>query len=104
MSFAAVMIGALRVNCHSGYIQNPSQTKAHMLIFVELACGYNFCKVLCVCASVLICPGHNFDMYAWISKLFGTVVLLEEGKCHLKHFWGGLTVKVTLEGQVIKWS
>ena len=32
------------------------------------------------------CPGHNLYIYAWISKLYGTVVL-EEEKCHLKHFF-----------------
>ena len=25
-----------------------------------------------------ICPGHNFYIYAWILKYFGTVVFLEE--------------------------
>ena len=33
------------------------------------------------------CPGHNLCIYAWISKLFCTVVVLEEEKCHLKHFY-----------------
>ena len=32
---------------------------------------------------------------AWISKQFGTVVALEEEKCHLKQFLGRLKVKVT---------
>ena len=32
---------------------------------------------------------------AQISKQFGTVVALEEEKCHLKHFLGRLKVKVT---------
>ena len=62
---------------------------------------YYFAKVyVCVCvrASVQICVGHNSYMYVWISKLFDTVVVLEEEKCHLKHFLGRLKVKVTLEG------
>ena len=53
----------------------------------------NFCSLCvnasvseCVRASVWICPGHNFYIYAWISVSFGSVVVLEKGKCHLKHF------------------
>ena len=62
----------------------------HILIFVEPACGkarhncYNFCLVYVL---VCICLGHNFYIYAWISKLFGTVVVLEEKKYSLKHFF-----------------
>ena len=52
----------------------------------------------CVHLSVRICPGHNSYIYECISKLFDTVVVLEEEKCHLKHFLGRLKVKVTLEG------
>ena len=51
-------------------------------------------------AFVRICPGHNSYFYAWISKLFDTVVVLEEEKCHLKHFLGSLNVKVTLESHI----
>ena len=53
-------------------------------------------------ASVGICPGQNSYMYAWISKLFDTVVLLGEEKCHLKHFLDRLKVKVTFEGHINK--
>ena len=65
------------------------------MIFVEPACGkarhscYNFAKVYVragVRASVRICPGHNSYIYVWISKLFDIVVVLEEEKCHMKHF------------------
>ena len=38
---------------------------------------------------------HNLYIYAWISKQFGTVVALEEEKCHLKTFFVRLKVKVT---------
>ena len=51
-------------------------------------------------ASVRICTGHNSHIYAWISNLFDIVVVLEEEKCHLKHFLGRLKVKVTLEGHI----
>ena len=60
-------------------------------IFVEPACGYarhscyNFSSVY-VRASIRICPDYNLYNNAWISKQFGTVVALEEEKCHLKHF------------------
>ena len=50
---------------------------------------YNFCSVYVrasVRPSVRICPDHNLYNNAWISKQFGTVVALEEEKCHLKHF------------------
>ena len=47
----------------------------------------------CICvhcaqvrAYIQICPGHNSHIYAWISKLFDTVVVLGKEKCHLKHF------------------
>ena len=62
------------------------------MIFVEPACSkakhrcYYFAKV-CVRPSVRICPGHNSYNYEWISKLFDTVVVLEEEKCHLKHLF-----------------
>ena len=52
-------------------------------------------------ASVRICPGHNSYIYAWISKLFDTVVVLEEEKCYMKTlFLGRLNIKVTLEGHI----
>ena len=54
----------------------------------------------CVRASFQICPGHNSFIYAWISKLFDTVVVLEEEKCHLQHCLGRLKVKVILEGHI----
>ena len=38
-------------------------------------------------ASIRICPDHNVYNNAWISKQFGSVVALEEEKCHLKHFF-----------------
>ena len=44
------------------------------------------CVRQCVRASVRICPDHNLYKNARISKHFGTVVALEEEKCHLKHF------------------
>ena len=45
-----------------------------------------FVRCMCVHVCIWICLGHNSYIYAWIYKLFGTVVVLEE-KCHLKHFY-----------------
>ena len=68
------------------------QVSTSKIIFVKLACGkgrhscYNFCLVY-VCACIQISPGPDFYIHAWISKKFGTVVVLAEEKCHLKHFF-----------------
>ena len=43
------------------------------------------CVQPCVHASDRICLDHNLYNNVWISKQFGTVVALEEEKCHLKH-------------------
>ena len=46
--------------------------------------------VRCMCVRPCVrpnCPDHNLYNNAWISKQFGTVVALEEEKCHLKHFY-----------------
>ena len=53
-----------------------------------------------MCASVWICLGHNSYIYTWISKLFDTVVVIEEEKSHLKHFIDRMKVKVTHEGHI----
>ena len=64
------------------------------------------CVCVCVCACMCLCihpdrQGHNSSFYTWISKLFDFVVVLEEEKRSLKHFFlGGLKVKVTLEGHM----
>ena len=58
------------------------------------------CVHVCVDPSIWICPGHNSYIYAWISKLFDTVIVLEEEKGHLIHFLSRLKVKVTLEGHI----
>ena len=49
-------------------------------IFVQCMCP-------CIRVSIQIYPDHNLYNNAWISKQFGTVVALEEEKCHLKHFF-----------------
>ena len=65
------------------------------LIFVEPTAGKRdiVVTILVRCirpwvhASDRICPDHNLYSNAWIPKQFGTVVALEEEKCHLKHFF-----------------
>ena len=62
-------------------------------IFVKPTCGkarhscYYFAKVhvhACMHPSGFVQAITPY-IYAWISKLFDTVVVLEEEKCHLKH-------------------
>ena len=81
------------------------QVLHRIMVFVTPACGkarlscYYFAKIYVHASSFV--RGHNSYIYAWISKLFDTVVVLEEEKCHLKHFFlGRLKVKVTLEGHI----
>ena len=52
----------------------------------DIIVTFLFGVCVCVRVSVRICPDHNLYNNAWISKQFGTVVALEEEKCHLKHF------------------
>ena len=73
---------------------DPLAVKRDITVTILLWC-------MCKYASVRICPGHNSYIYGWVSKLFDTVVVLEEEKCHLKLFFlGRLKVKVTLEGHI----
>ena len=50
--------------------------------------------------SIRICLGHNSYIYTWISKLFNTIFVLGDEKCHWKHILGRLKVNVTLEGHI----
>ena len=56
------------------------------------------CVHACMLAYVHL--GHNSYIYAWISKLFDTVIVLGEENGHLIHCLGRLKVKVTLEGHI----
>ena len=55
----------------------------------------------CMHPSVRIRAGHNSYIYGYISKLFDTVVVLEEEKCHLKFFSGRLKIKVTCRSHTL---
>ena len=83
------------------FLLSPLAVKRDIAVTVLLRCMcMRVCMHACLCMSILICLGHNSYIYAWISKLFNTIVVLGEEKCHLKHFLGTLKVKVTLEGHV----
>ena len=51
-----------------------------------------FIQFVCVCMriftsvrpSIQISLDDNFDIYAWISRLVGTIILSNKSKCHLK--------------------
>ena len=75
------------------FLLSPLEEKRHIAVTILLSC-------MCMRASIWICTGHNFYICGWISKLFDTVVVLEEEKCHVKHFLGRLKVKVTLKGHI----
>ena len=62
------------------FLSSPLAGKQDIVVTVFVRC-------MCVCASVRICPDHNLYNNAWISKQFGTVVALEEEKCHLQHLF-----------------
>ena len=81
-------------NC---FLSSPLAGKQDIVVTIVVWC---MCVHQCVRASVRICPDQNLYNNAWISRQFGTVVALEEEKCHLKHFLGRLKVKITGRGQI----
>ena len=83
---------------YGSFLSSPLAVKRDIAVTFLLRCMCVPCAR--VRAYVRICPGHNSYIYAWISKLFDTFVVLGEEKCHLKHFLGRLKVKVTLEGHI----
>ena len=66
------------------FLSSPLAGKRDIVVTICFRC---MCVRQCVHPSVRICPDHNLYNNAWISKQFGTVVALEEKKCHLKHFF-----------------
>ena len=82
------------------FLLSPLAVKRDIAVNILLRCMcVRVCMHACLCMSIRICLGHNSYIYAWISKLFKTIVVLGEN-CHLKHFLGGLKVKVTLESHI----
>ena len=54
-----------------------------------------------LCAGACVPSGFVWVITpTFMHGLFDIVVVLEEEKCHLKHFLGRLKVKVTLEGHI----
>ena len=83
------------------FLLSPLAVKRDIAVTILLRCMcVRVCMHACLCMSIRICLGHTSYMYAWISKLFNTIVVLGEEKCHLKHCLGRLKVKVTLEGHI----
>ena len=74
------------------FLSSPLAGKQDIVVTILVRC---MCMRPCIRASVRICPDHNLYNNSWISKQFGTVVALEEEKCHLNQFLGRLKVKVT---------
>ena len=63
------------------FLSSPLAGKRDIVVTIFVRC---MCMRPCISASVRICPDHNLYSNAWISKQFGTVLALEEEKCHLK--------------------
>ena len=83
------------------FLLSPLAVKRDIADTILLRCMcVRVCMHACLCMSIRICLGHYSYIYVWISKLFNTIVVLGEEKCHLKHFLGRLKVKVTLEGDI----
>ena len=87
------------------FLLSPLAVKRDIAVTILLRCIYmRVCMHACLRMSIRVCLGHNSYIHEWISKLFYTVFVLGEEKCNLKHCLGRLKVKVTLEGQMLKWS
>ena len=54
-------------------------------------------------ATVLVCPGHNLYICAWISNNLALLFSLRSRNA-INTCSGKLKVKVKIEGQVMKWS
>ena len=67
------------------FLSSPLALKRDIAVTFLLTCMCVHCARSR--ASVRICPGHNSYIYARISNLFDTVVVLKEEKCYLKHFF-----------------
>ena len=70
------------------FLSSPLAGKRDIVVIILVRCMcVRPCIRASVRASVRICPDHNLYNNAWVSKQSGTVVVLEEGKCHLKQFF-----------------
>ena len=70
---------SLSLSSYFPFLSSPLAGKRDIVVTILVLC---MCGRPCVRPNV---PDHNL-YNAWISKQFGTVVALEEEKCHLKHF------------------
>ena len=64
------------------------EDKCHLKQFFGVGCrSRSQGQINVIMVTYLACPGHNFNIYAWIAKIMLTVVVLDEEKCYLKHFF-----------------
>ena len=64
---------------YCSFLSSPLAVKRDIAVTILLGCMcVRVCMHACVRMSVWICPGHNSYIYAWISKLFNIVFVLEE--------------------------
>ena len=69
------------------FLLSPLAVKRDITVTILLRCMcMHVCMHACLCMSIPICLGHYSYIYARISKLFNTTVVLGKEKCHLKHF------------------
>ena len=76
-SFDPIVILPIFIKC---FLSSPLSGKRDIVVTIF---------VRCMCVLPCVRPDHILYNNAWISKLFGTVVALEEEKYHLKHFYVG---------------
>ena len=64
---------------YCSFLLSPLAVKRDIAATILLRCMcVRVCMHACLRMSIRICPGHNFCIYACISKLFNTVFVLEE--------------------------
>ena len=81
---------------YCSFLLSPLAVKQDIAVTILLrGMCVRVCMHACLRMSIRICLGHYSYISAWISKLFDTVVVLDEEECHLKHSLGRLKVKVT---------
>ena len=74
-------------NEYCSFLLTPLAVKLDVAVTILLRCMcVHVCMHACLRMSIRICLGHNSYIYAWISKLFNTFLVLEEEWCHLKLF------------------
>ena len=64
---------------YCSFLFSPLAVKRDIAVTFLLRCMcVRVCMHVCLRMSIRICLGHNSYIYAWISKLFNTFLVLEE--------------------------